>query len=150
MARAYPFLISGVLILLGLAATSRLDARLQRYVTGEVNGSIPPALTGELEHLQPDPLRNVVVYWIDVTQAVALIIGPLLGVLILINLSNAWVVAIYALAILFGIGLIVRLALIADEGTYNSRAGRLGLTPVTSVALVIDIAAGLVAYFAGR
>jgi hypothetical protein len=150
MARAYPFLISGILILVGLVATSRLDARLKRYVTGGVNQDYHPALSGELVHLQPGPLRNVVMYWIDVTQATALIIGPLLGVLILINLSDAWVVAVYAVAILVGIGLIVWLALSADESAYSSRAGYLGFTPVTSIGLVTDIVAGVVAYLAGR
>jgi hypothetical protein len=59
----------------------------------------------------------VVIYWIDMTQATAVIIGPLLGVLIFIDLCRGWVVAAYAAAILIGISLIVWLALSADEST---------------------------------
>jgi hypothetical protein len=150
MVRAYPFLISGILIIIGLVATSQLDARLRRYITGSTDRDFHPALKDDLVHLQPGPLRNVVIYWIDVTQATALIIGPLLGVLILINFSHAWVVAVYAVAILIGIGLIVWLALSANESTYSSLSGKLGLTWVTAIGLIVDVAAGLIAYFAGR
>jgi hypothetical protein len=150
MARAYPFLLSGLLIVVGLVATSRLDARLKRYVTGGANKEFHPALNDALVHLQPGFLRNVVIYWIDITQATALIIGPLLGVLIFIDLSQAWVVTAYAAAILIGITLIIWLALTADESTYSSRTGSLGLTPVNSIGLIIDLACGLIAYFGGR
>jgi hypothetical protein len=150
MARVYPFLISGILILVGLVAASRLDERLRRYITGGVGQDFHPALKGELAHLQPGPLRNVIVYWIDMTQATALVVGPLLGVLILVDLSKPWVAAAYAASILVGIALIVWLALSADESTYSARSGYLGLTWVTSIGLAVDIAAGLIAYFAGR
>jgi hypothetical protein len=150
MARVYPFLISGILILVGLVATSRLDERLRRYVTGGVGRDFHPALHGELAHLQPGALRNVIVYWIDMTQATALVVGPLLGVLILVDLSRPWVAAAYAASILVGIALIVWLALSADESTYGSLTGVLGFTWVTSIGLGVDIGAGLVAYFAGR
>jgi hypothetical protein len=71
MDRAFPFLISGVLIILGLVATSWLDARLNCYVTGSADTDFNPKLTGELAHLQPGQLWNVVLYWIDMTQAAA-------------------------------------------------------------------------------
>ncbi len=146
MDRAYPFLISGVLIIVGLVATSRLDARLKRYVT---MSPVKEVVEGGAAHLQPGPLRNVVLYWVDITQASALLIGPVLGLLILVDLSQPWVATAYAVAVLVGIGLILWLALAADESTYGSRTGKLGLTPVTTIGLIIDIAAGLVAYFAG-
>ena len=148
MERAYPFLISGVLIIVGLVAMSRLDARLNRYVTGDANTNSRGDLQGNLEHLQPALLRNVVCYWVDLTQATALIIGPVLGVLIFVNLSQVWVATVYAVSIVAGIGLILWLALCADESTYSSSSGLLGLTPVTTIGLAIDIAAGVVAYFA--
>ena len=149
MERAYPFLISGVLIIIGLVATSRLETRLNRYVTGDPNKAYRDELKGDLERLQPGPLRNVVLYWVDLTQASALIIGPVLGVLILVNLSQTWVAIAYAVSIMVGIGLILWLALCADESTYSSRTGSLGLTTVTIVGLDIDLAAGIIAYFAG-
>jgi hypothetical protein len=149
MERIYPFLISGVMIIIGLVAVSRLDTRLNRYVTGDPNTNSRDDLEGNLEHLQPPMLRNVVCYWVDLTQATALIIGPVLGVLILVNLSQVWVATVYAVAIVAGIGLILWLALCADESTYSSQSGWLGLTPVTSVALLVDLAAGVIAYFAG-
>jgi hypothetical protein len=148
MERAYPFLISTILILVGLVATSRQDARVNRYATGSADTNVYPKLSGELVHLQPGQLRNVVLYWIETTQATALIIGPVLGVLIFTNLSNPWVAGVYGGAIVIGIGLIIWLALIGDESKYSGRIGRLGFTPVTSVALIIDVAAGVVAYAA--
>lgn len=150
MDRAYPFLISGVLIIVGLITMSRLDGRLNLYVTGDPNKASRADLTGDLYHLQPERLRNVVCYWVDLTQASALIIGPVLGVLILVNLSHVWVAIAYAVSIVVGIGLILWLALAADESAYSSRTGWLGLTPVTAIGLGIDIVAGLVAYFAGN
>ena len=150
MDRTYPFLISGILIIIGLVATSWLDARLNRYVTGNADTNFNPKLSGELAHLQPGQLRNVVLYWIDMTQAAALIIGPLLGLLILIHLSNGWVVASYAASILVGLGVILRLALMPDESKYSRREGRLGFTPVTYIGLMVDILAGLAAYLVGR
>src|SRR5260221_8878541 len=149
MARAYPFLISGILIIVGLVAISRLDTRLNRYVTRDPNKDFHEDLKGNLDHLQPGPLRNVVCYWVDLTQATAFIIGPVLGVLILVDLSQPWVAVAYAVSIVVGIGLILWLALCADESTYSSRSGWLGLTPVTTVGLAVDLAAGVVAYFAG-
>jgi hypothetical protein len=149
MERAYPFLISGVLILIGLITISRLDSRLNRYVTGDSNTDYLDALNDGLDRLQPGPLRNVICYWVDLTQATALIIGPVLGVLIFVDLSQLWVATVYAVSILVGIGLILWLALCADESTYSSRSGWLGLTPVTTVGLAVDIAAGVVAFFAG-
>jgi hypothetical protein len=146
MERAYPFLISGILIIVGLVATSRLDAKLKLYVT---QGPDKEFLEGGPSHLQPGPLRNVVLYWVDITQASALLIGPVLGLLILVDLSQPWVAASYAVTILVAISLILWLALAANESTYSSRSGWLGLTPVTTIGLGIDIAAGLVAYFAG-
>lgn len=146
MVRVYPFLISGLLIILGLVVSSRMDAKIRRYVTRdshcEFNSDAP-------DHLQPGPLRNVVCYWIDLTQSAALVIGPLLGVLILIDLSNPWLRAAYAAAILVGIGMILWIALRDDMSTYASRAGRLGITPVIALGLVVNIAAGFVAYFPG-
>lgn len=59
MARAYPFLISGILIIIGLVATSRLDARLRRYITGSADRDFHPALKNDLVHLQPGPLRSL-------------------------------------------------------------------------------------------
>lgn len=149
MERVYPFLISGVLIIIGLVVTSRLDARLNRYVTGDSNKNFHEDLKDGLSHLQPGPLRNVVCYWVDLTQATALVVGPVLGLLILIDLSQAWVASAYAISILVGIGLILWLALRADESTYSSLTGWLGLSPVTSIGLIVDIAAGIVAFFAG-
>jgi hypothetical protein len=149
MERAYPFLISGVLLLVGLVTISRLDARLNLYVTGDANKESRDDLPASLHHLQPERLRHVVCYWVDLTQATALIIGPVLGVLILVNLSQVWVATAYAVSIVVGIGLILWLALAADESTYSLRTGFLRLTPVTAIGLVIDIAAGLLAYFAG-
>jgi hypothetical protein len=147
MARALPFLISGVLIIVGLVTTSRLDAKLQRYVTGSTDKQV---LEGAPSHLQAGPLRNVVLYWVDVTQAAALLIGPVLGLLTVVDLSQAWVAAAYAVAILAALSLGLWLALSANESTYSSKFGWLGLTPVTTIALVVDIVAGLIAYFAGR
>jgi hypothetical protein len=150
MERVYPFLISGILIIVGLVATSRLDARLNRYVTGDPKKAFHDDLKDNLIHLQPGSLRNVVFYWVDLTQATALIIGPLLGILILVDLAQIWIATVYAVSILVGISLILWLALCADESTYSSRSGWLGLTPVTTVGLAIDLVAGVVAYFAGR
>jgi hypothetical protein len=149
MARAYPFLISGLMILVGLVATSRLDSKLKVYVTGGKGKEFHSALSGDLSHLQPGFLRNVVVYWIDITQATALIIGPLLGVLIFIDLSKPWLVVAYAAATVIGIGLILWLALCADESSYSSRTGSI-FTPVSIVGLVVDIGCGLLAYFLGK
>ena len=146
MERVLPFLISGVLILVGLVPGARLDARLRRYVTRTPDQQV---LENGPSHLQPEPLRNVVMYWVDQTQACALITGPVLGLLTVVNLTRPLVAAAYAVAILGGIALMLWLALAADESTYSSRSGWLGLTPVTSIALGIDIVAGLVAYFAG-
>jgi hypothetical protein len=149
MERAYPFLISGALIIVGLVVTSRLDARLNRYVTGDPNKNYRDDLKENLEHLQPEHLRNVVCYWVDLTQATALIIGPVLGVLILVHLSQPWVATVYAVSVMLGLGLILWLALSADESTYSKGSGSLHLTPVTTIGLAIDIVAGIVAYFAG-
>jgi hypothetical protein len=149
MERVYPFLISGVLIIVGLVTMSRLDGRLNLYVTGDSNKDSRDDLDGDLYRLQPAMLRNVICYWVDLTQATALIIGPVLGVLILVNLSQVWVATAYAVSIVVGISLILWLALRADESTYSGRSGWLGLTPVTTIGLAIDILAGVVAYFAG-
>ena len=145
MARALPFLISGVLILVGLVTTSRLDSKLQKYVTGTADKAV---LEGAPAHLQAGSLRNVVLYWVDMTQAAALLIGPVLGLLTVVDLSQTWVAAAYAFAILAGVSLALWLALSANESTYSSKFGWLGLTPVTAIALVIDIGAGLITYFA--
>jgi hypothetical protein len=150
MARIYPFLVSGILIIVGLVATSRLDGRLNRYVTGDSSKNSNDELSVKLAHLQPGSLRNVVIYWIDMTQSSALLVGPVLGILVFVNLAHPLVAAAYAVSILIAIGLILWLALLADESTYNSRGGKLGLTPVTTAAIIVDIAAGAVAYFAGR
>jgi hypothetical protein len=150
MDRAYPFLISGVLIIVGLITMSRLDGRLNLYVTGDSKKASRADLTGDLYHLQPEKLRHVICYWVDLTQATALIIGPVLGVLILVNLSQVWVATAYAVSIVAGIGLILWLALAADESSYSVRSGRLRLTPVTTIGLGIDIVAGFVAFFAGN
>ena len=66
-----------------------------------------------------------------------------------LNLSQLWIATVYAVSILVGISLILWLALCADESKYSSRSGWLGLTPVTTVGLAVDIVAGVVAYFAG-
>jgi hypothetical protein len=144
MERVLPFLISGVLIIVGLATTSRLNARLKRYVTGATDMEI---LDGVPERLQPGSLGNVVLYWVDLTQATALLVGPVLGLLTVVDLSQAWVAGVYAVAILGGICLLLWLALAADESSYSSSFGWLGFTPVTAIALVIDVAAGVIAYF---
>jgi hypothetical protein len=149
MARTYPFLISGVLIIVGLVTMSRLDGRLNLYVTRDPDKTSRADLTGDLYHLQPEKLRNVITYWVDLTQATALIIGPVLGILILVNLSQVWVATAYAVSVVAGIALILWLALAADEGSYGVRTGRLRFTWVTAIGLGIDIVAGLVAYFAG-
>jgi len=65
MERILPFLISGALIIVGLATTSRLDGRLKRYVTGATDRDV---LADGPSHLQPEPLRYVVLYWVDLTQ----------------------------------------------------------------------------------
>lgn len=150
MTRVYPFLISGLMLLVGLVVSWRLDAKLTRYITGKNNLDYNAKLQGELIHLQPGTMRNVVVYWIDLTQATALIIGPLLGVLIFIDRSKLWLVVAYAAAIVIGIGLILWLALCADESTYSSKTGSLGFTPVNIIGLVVDIGCGFLAYFGGR
>jgi hypothetical protein len=150
MDRAFPFLISGVLIIVGLITISRLDGKLNLYVTGDSKKASRDDLPANLYHLQPEKLRNVVCYWVDLTQATALIIGPVLGVLILVNLSQVWVATAYAVSIMVGIALILWLALAADEGTYGIRTGRLRFTWVTAIGLGVDIVAGLVAYFAGN
>lgn len=149
MDRAYPFLISGILILVGLITISRLDARPNLYVTGDPKKTSRDDLPASLYHLQPEKLRNVICYWVDLTQATALIIGPVLGVLILVNLSQVWVATAYAVSIVVGIALILWLALAADESSYGIQTGSLLFTPVTAIGLGIDIVAGLVAYFAG-
>jgi hypothetical protein len=149
MDRAYPFLISGVLIIVGLITISRLDAKLNFYVTGDPNKTALEDLPANLYHLQPEKLRNLICYWVDLTQATALIIGPVLGVLILVNLSQVWVATAYAVSIVVGVALILWLALAADESSYGMRTGSLRFTPVTAIGLGIDIVAGLVAYFAG-
>jgi hypothetical protein len=146
MARVLPFLISGVLVLIGLVTTRRLDERLKRYVTGSKDQDV---LADGPSHLQPGPLKNVVLYWVDLTQATALLIGPVLGLLTIVNLADPVVAFAYAVAILGGVCMMLWLGLAADESTYSSRFGRLGLTTVTTIALVIDIGAGLVAYFFG-
>lgn len=105
-------------------------------------------MEGAPAHLQPGPLRNVVLYWVDMTQATALLVGPVLGLLTVVDLSQAWVAGAYAVAILVGVSLGLWLALAANESTYSSKFGWLGLTPVTTIALVIDVGAGLIAYFA--
>jgi hypothetical protein len=150
MTRVYPFLVSGILIIVGLVAISRLDGRLNRYVTGDPDKTYNEKLSDDLAHLQPGSLRNVVVYWVDMTQSCALLVGPVLGVLVFVNLTHPLVVAAYAVSILIAIGLILWLALLADESTYNSQGGKIGLTPVTTAAIIVDLAAGVIAYFAGR
>lgn len=150
MERVYPFLISGVLIIVGLITISRLDGKLNLYVTGDSKKASRDDMPANLYHLQPEKLRNVVCYWVDLTQATALIIGPVLGVLILVNLSQVWVATAYAVSIVVGIALILWLALAADESTYGIRTGWLRFTWVTAIGLGIDIVAGLVAYFAGN
>lgn len=148
MERTYPFLVSGALIIVGLVTVSRLDGRLNLYVTGDSGKNSRADLQGDLYHLQPGYLRNVVCYWVDLTQVAALIIGPVLGVLIFVDLSHVWVATAYAIAIIAGVALILWLALSADESTYSSRRGWLGLTPVTTIGLGIDVIAGLIAFFA--
>jgi hypothetical protein len=150
MLRSYPFLISCTLIIVGLVAGVRLDARLNRYVTGDPTKDFNPKLTGDLDHLQPGSLRNVVCYWIDLTQATALVIGPVLGVLIFVDLSNPGVATAYAISILVGIALIIWLCLVSDERTYSGRRGRLGLTMVSTVGLSVNVICAVIAYFFSR
>ena len=151
MVRVYPFLLSAAMIVVGLCTVTWLDERLRFYVTGDRDKTKKshPKLIGDLAHLQLDSLRNLVVYWVDMTQATALVLAPLLGLIILVHSWTTWLIYVYAGATVGGLLLILWMALGANPATYAGRRGFLNLTPVTITGLVLDVAAGLLAYFIG-
>jgi hypothetical protein len=141
---ALPFLVGGALLLIssftGIAITQRLERVLNEWFTEE--GIDVPSLGVPQD---PASLASTAAWTVDAAQILAVVLGPLIGLLILRphlggNLSFVYLVSfVVGIAAFFGFTFRVR----ADK--YSSITWLGVLTPVGAIGLALNLVAAAVA-----
>src|SRR4051794_36228161 len=115
------FLATLLILAIGLVLNKRLSV-----ATDELKATMDPALIGQLDpRLQPDALASFVSLWVDRSQAVSLLVPPLLGLDSLRQGSSAWKLSFIAL--IAAVVCLILVFLPRDASTYGARQGRMAM-----------------------
>lgn len=141
---ALPFLVGGALLLIssftGVAIAQRLERVLTAWFTEQ--GINVPALNVPQD---PGSLASTAAWTVDAAQILAIVLGPLIGLLILRPHLGGTLSFVYIVSLVVSVAAFFSFTFRVRADKYSSRVWLRVLTPVGAIGLALNLAAAAVA-----